>query len=74
MPKPDYEALSDATAGEWRALLAPMLATAARAEDVTGYVVIAVSADDQVELRTNLPNNILGMILRMVTPEVVPGA
>jgi hypothetical protein len=70
MPKPDYKAKSDATPGEWKALLAPMLATADRAEDVCGYVVIGLSGSGEVELRTNMPDETVRAILLLVMPEV----
>lgn len=73
MPVPDYEGKGDATPGEWKALLAPMLSIAGSAEDLRCYVVVAVSADDRIELRTNLPDVPLGAILRMVTPEAGRG-
>lgn len=69
MPVPDYELPSAATPGEWKALLAPMLSVAGSAEEVRAYIVIAVSADDQVELRTNLPDGVLRPLLQMVMPE-----
>jgi hypothetical protein len=70
MAAPDYEAKSDATAGEWKALLAPMLASAASAEEIGGYIVIAVNTQNTVELRTNLGDNSLRRVLRMVMPGV----
>jgi hypothetical protein len=69
MPVPDYEAVSETAPGEWKALLAPMLSVAGSAEEVRGYIVIAVSADDRVELRTNMPDDALRALLQLVMPE-----
>lgn len=69
MPVPDFEGRGGSTPGEWKALLAPMLSVAGSAEEVRAYIVIAVSADDQVELRTNLPDGVLRPLLQMVMPE-----
>jgi hypothetical protein len=68
MVTPDYDDVGGATPGEWRALLAPMLSITGSAEELRHYVVVAVSADARVELRTNMPDGPLGAILRMVTP------
>jgi hypothetical protein len=69
MPAPDCEVPSDATPGEWKALLAPMLAIADSAEEVHSYLVIAVSTRALVELRTNIPDGALRELLLMVMPE-----
>jgi predicted secreted protein len=68
MPAPDFETVSSATTGEWKALLAPMLTCAGSAGEVRGYVVVAVGTED-VELRTNLPDDALRALLQMVMPE-----
>jgi hypothetical protein len=68
MAPPDRVTESNATAGEWKALLAPMLTTVGSAEELRGYIVIGVSRDDFVELRTNFPDDALAVILRMVMP------
>jgi hypothetical protein len=68
MAAPDWEGQGGATSGEWKALLAPMLSITGSAEELRGYIVVAVSADDQVELRTNMPDAPLRAVLRMVTP------
>jgi hypothetical protein len=73
MPAPDYEAPSDATPGEWKALLAPMLAVADSAEEVAGYVVIAASTGQQAELRTNMSDEGLRALLQIVMPEACHG-
>lgn len=68
MPAPDYETESDATPGEWKALLAPMLAIAGSAEEVHGYIVVAVSTRGQAELRTNMTDDGVRALFQMVTP------
>lgn len=68
MTAPDWQGEGGATPGEWKALLAPMLKIAASAEDLRCYAVIGISADDRVELRTNMPDGPLRAVLQMVTP------
>ena len=73
MAEPDAETGDEATPGEWMALLAPLLATARRAEDVNVYVVITQSMRGQVELHTNAPDRALRDLLRLVMPEGARG-
>jgi hypothetical protein len=68
MRPPDIQMPSDATPGEWKAVLAPMLATAERAEDVNVYAVITQNTRGQVELRSNMPDGALRDLLRLVMP------
>ena len=68
MAEPDIEMPGDATPGEWKALLAPMLSTADSAEDVNGYLVIAVNKRGQVELRTNMADGDIRRMLLLVMP------
>jgi hypothetical protein len=66
--EPDITMPSNATPGEWKAVLAPMLTSAASAEDVNVYVVITQNMSGEVELRTNVPDPALCRLLRLVTP------
>jgi hypothetical protein len=64
---------SNATPGEWKALLAPMLATAEAAEDVRGYLVITMNAGGQIEMRTNMPDPVVRQLMLTVIPEADGG-
>lgn len=68
MPAPDRVAESNATSGEWKALLAPMLVTTCSAEDLEACIVISVSVRGEVELRGNLGDEDTARLLRLVMP------
>lgn len=67
MAAPDATMPSNATAGEWKALLAPLLTTAGGAEDIHGYLVITVNKADLLEMRTNMPDETVRALMRLMT-------
>jgi predicted secreted protein len=57
-----------ATAGEWRALLAPMT-VAGNAENIKGYLVVTIDQAGNAELHTNAPDDeALRLVLDAVRP------
>jgi hypothetical protein len=59
---------SNATAGEWKAALAPLLTTAGSAENIHGYLVITVNKADLLEMRTNMPDETVRALMQLMMP------
>jgi hypothetical protein len=68
MTAPDATMPSNATAGEWKAVLAPLLTTADSAEDVHGYLVITVNKAELLEMRTNMPDETVRTLMLLMMP------